>query len=147
MPKVTSPLKEQSLEGYGLNRTDVPPDEITALRDVWVKSYTQGKPVYFLTDEGNMFYLSVDGVGHAITLHPVQVKYEIDEGYTEYTGPDAWQQLDADFSQFSVVPMEQVSGSSIEGHVAMTANPIWLKAVQNIVRQHQSLHSNPYRKN
>jgi hypothetical protein len=108
----------------------------------------KGQPLYVVSKDGRIFYISVGGDGKALTVHSVVPRYEIQEGMMmEYAGPDAWYTLEEELgSQYQVVPMQQIEESNIEAHAATMRNPIWFRAVRYLVEKHASIQDNPYKK-
>ena len=147
----TPELPYENLGSYNLGETNsdyLDTKTVTPLQLDWIEAYTSGKPLYIVKSNGEILYVSVDGTGRALTVHSVIPRYEIQEGYTEYAGPDAWETLsEAIGAHYQVIPLEAgLAESSVQAHVEKSRNPIWLKAVQRLLVLHKKQADNPYRR-
>ena len=144
------PLGSPSNDAYNLGETDpeyVNTQTSTPLQEDWVNAKRLGEPLYIVTTDGKIYYVAVHGNGRAITVHPVIPQYEVQEGFTEYEGPDAWHTLSDDIGiHYEIIPLSgNIADSNIEAHVATVRNPIWFRVVQTILAAHRNRTNNPYR--
>ena len=136
-------------EEYNLGEIDfsvIPKEELNRLREDWIDARRLGHPLYVVDGAGKIWYVAVDGTGQALTLHPVVPRYEIQEGYTRYEGPDAWYTLEEALGRYDIIPMTPgLSESNVEAHRATVASPVWFRAVQYIISRHYKGTENPYK--
>jgi len=140
-------LMQDVPEEFGEYNLTNPDEQITPLQEDWELNTADGLPLIIVDQNtGKLWQISVDPQGIAITVHPIIQKMEIGEGGTTLKGPDAWLTLDQEFPRYAIVPQTAIGDSSVEAHVALARNPLWLKAIQQIVATYLRTQSNPYTK-
>ena len=143
---VAPPASEEDYNLAEVNPEAIPREDLNRLREDWIAARENGDPLYVISDQGYIFYVSVGGDGKALTVHPVIPRYEIQEGgVLQYAGPTAFLSLEETLGRYQVVPMSHIADSNVAAHVATVRNPIWFRAVQRLIAQHPRKQDNPYK--